>query len=84
MSLVAQVAFKKDRASINKSNAKKTNLRKLYADPKQILDEADQARMKKLKVLDNKSNAKATDLWKRYADPKLILDKADQARIEPG
>ena len=76
--------FDEDRASINKGKAKKTDLRKLYADPKQILDKADQARMKKLKVLDDKSNAKATDMRKRYADQKQILDEADQARIEPG
>ena len=65
-------------------NAKKTDLWKKYADLKQILDKANQARMKKLKVLEDKSNAKATDLWKRYADPKQILDKANQARIKSG
>ena len=70
-----QVAFEKDRASIDKDTAKETELRKRDADPKQILDEADQARMKKLKVLDDKSNAKITDLRKRYADPNRFWTK---------
>jgi hypothetical protein len=56
-------------------NAKKTDLWKKYADLKQILDKANQARMKKLKVLDDKSNAKITDLRKRYADPNRFWTK---------
>ena len=74
-----RVAFKKDRASIDKSNDKATDWLKRYADLKPILDNANQARIKNKQVLDDRSDAtkKAINDFKRTVQGHMLRRVAD-------